>query len=299
MTRELRIWGTRDERTILEIRSHAPTQPCDLERVQDLALQIAPATNEATATAKLKDLGSLWEDVRAANDNLEQTKARVAKFTEATQKKHIKPAVARLEIAKALYGNALNVAAKVRSEPARRANLARQLAIVVGNLDADWSVTSSRISGVVRLPSGDGQGVRLALRISVDPYDDLSYIRVGPIPSDCPEGMTDAQVAQILHAHTLHEFVTLRRTEKPRDRELAWGFDLQAFGLTVADMPALKATIDLTAGWVTALYDAKITSGFFSFLMAEDEVAEIIGDSQRNHLSNFRSRINPQIDDGE
>lgn len=301
MQRPIQVWGTRDEQDVQRIANHAPAKPAAIERVQDLALQIIPEVG--VKVSDVKALDAVFAELCAAKAELASTKERVAKFSEATQKKHLRPLHQKVEEIEKRYTAARDRVSMAESEASRRASLIQQLAIIVSDLDADWSVGSKsnfeRICAVVRVPVGQGVTARLALWMNVDSFGDLDYIYLAPLRNDYPEGLTDAEIARVLRSRHLSPIVTLRRVERTFARELEWGFDLQAFGLRVSDMEALKAIIDISAGWVTALFDANIVNGFYLYLCAEDEVTRVLGAKERMGLSYFHSRNAPEITDGE
>lgn len=160
----------------------------------------------------VKALDAVFAELRAAEAELASTKERVAKFSEATQKKHLRPLHEKVKEAKKQYADAMERAAMAESEASRRASLAQQLSILVGDLDADWVVTSSnyaKVCAVVRMPISNSQSVRLALWASVDEFGDLDTIQIAPLPSTYPEGLTDAEIAKVLRSR--HLSLTFKR----------------------------------------------------------------------------------------
>jgi len=281
---DFEIYGA-TERQAQELRAMPAATPAHTDEVKRLAYEIASAyagrpagkfsfappmpSQEAmqTARAEMEEAGRALDAKRAeveAKKRLSKKAAREA----------LRPFVARFDRARNGLSDLESQAALHLSSAEHLRAVEQQTAILVGSMDADWVVdcdeerkdlgrgllSSHSLRGVVRVPMKNGQTLRLAVVTLVE-YGVIEYINIGPCPTHHSfDGMTDRQIAANLTYGTVRPFYTLRQCQSYREKEQAWGLDIQPVSLAPSDIDALVAATHLAAGWAKALHGALIPS---------------------------------------
>lgn len=270
MSQEFEIHGA-SEKQAQELRAIPAAIPSQGDEAKRLAREIASAYENRPAgkfcfeppMPEPAQLEQARTEAEAASLALRAKTAQVEAKKSANKKakrEALRPYVERDNAAsKALHDLESQAAQHLASAEHLRA-IERQVAIIIGNLDADWVVSGHELRGVVRVPMKDGQTLRLAVTTIME-YGVVGYLNVGPCPTDKSlDGKTDREIAQVLRYSWVRPFFTLRQCQNWRDQEQAWGLDIQPVSLAPSDIEALIACTHLAAGWAKALHEALIPS---------------------------------------
>lgn len=275
MSREFEIHGATEQQA-QELRRLPAASPAHGDEAKRLTREIASAYENRPAgkfcfAPPMPDPAQMEQaraEAQAARSALEAKTAQVEAKKSASKKakrEALRSYIERDNAASKTLRDLESRAAQHLASAEHLRAIEQQIAIILGNLDADWVVSGHELRGVVRVPMKDGQTLRLAVT-TITEYGVVDYINIGPCPTDkALDGKTDREIAQVLRYSWVRPFFVLRQCQNYRDKEQAWGLDIQPVSLAPSDIDALIACTHLAAGWAKALHEALIPSLYWIF----------------------------------